>query len=196
MSDPLRAPRGGGEFGVEIEAGEVDPWFLTQLHAALKSPLFSVPKPFETWMIDKVVSSGFDLPISQIIGFAGFLAQEGNTIVTPTETTTSTTYTDLATVGPSISGLTPGRYLIFFGNTSSTTSSSAQATTSVQVNATAASDADMLLNGSTTTVPVSRAILKDLALESNTLTMKYKAFTAGTASFRDRWMIALKIANL
>jgi len=68
VADPLKPPS-GGEFGDEIESSEVPAWFLKNLTGALKAPMFSVPKPFETWMIDKVASSGFQLPISQLVGY-------------------------------------------------------------------------------------------------------------------------------
>lgn len=156
-----------------------------------------IPERFLSYIVDYLAVNQPQIPISNIFGFSQFTAKEGNTISSPTETTTSTSYTDLPTVGPTITGLPDGKYVIFFGNTSSTSSSSAQATTSVKVNSIEASDTDMLLNGSTVTVPVSRAILKTLSNGgNNTLAMRYKVFTAGTGSFRDRWMIALRYANL
>lgn len=194
---PLKLPRRGGDFGDEIEASEVDPWFLTQLHAALKLPLFSVPKPFETWMIDKVASSGFDLPISQVVGFSQFTAQAASPVQT-SESTTSTSYADLATAGPSISGLADGAYVVFFGCVARNSSASTGGTAdmSVKVNATEASDNDYIRINHDGNTSIGRAIVKTLdGGGNNTLTARYKKAGDGTAFFEHRWMIALRYAN-
>lgn len=192
QGSPLRPIR-GGEFGKEIEAADVDPWFLAQLFAALKSPLFSVPKPFETWMIDKVASSGFDLPISQVVGFSQFTAQVADTIDT-SESTNSTTYTNLATTGPTLTNLPRGQYLIAFGTLADVdTATGNSARMALAVGAAAAADVDRCQ--STGGSSVTRIVAKSLT-DVTTITAKYRSTDAGTnAFFSNRWMLALRYDN-
>lgn len=189
MADPLKAPA-AGDFGEEKEPDEVPDWFTRYLHASLKRPLFSVPKPFETWMIDRVASSGFDLPISQVIGFSQFTPQTAVRVNT-SESTTSVTYVDLATVGPQLTGLPPGKYAVFFGAQAGGNS----AIMTVQDNAVAATDDDSILI-SLAAGSVSGAGYRDVNLtgDSNSLKCVYRA-TAGTANFARRWLVAIRYAN-
>lgn len=57
------------QLGVGASQAEVTEWFQQQLLAALNDPLFNLPKSFLTYMTDYVASSGFNLPVGQVIGY-------------------------------------------------------------------------------------------------------------------------------
>lgn len=145
---------------------------------------------FKTWVAEWPFLNGVDIPLSQIVGFSQNQALHDQ--VTTSETTTSTTYDDLATDGPELAGLGPGQYLILFGAFGN--NSAASHRMSLQVNATEASDADSILWGTASNSAAVRAITKTLTASTNTLTAKYKT-TSDTATYQDRWLVALRFAN-
>lgn len=194
MSDVFKEPKSGGEFGEDKESAEVPAWFVNYLYAALKSPLFSVPKPFETWMIDKVASSGFDVPISQVIGFTLFAPQEAS-VLTASEATTSTNYADLTTVGPTISGLPDGVYLVQHGCRAKASVAGNTAVQSVSANGAAASDSDAVMADVDQFVTVSAPVVVTLAAGgNNSITCKYRV-SAGTGTFHLRRLVVARISN-
>ena len=91
-----------------------------------------------------------------------------------------------------------GQYLFLFGCDAFNSAAGNQLTLSIQVNATAASDSDATLAdapSATYKVCLMRAVTKTLASGgNNTITCKYRV-SAGTGSFENRWLIALRFAN-
>lgn len=65
-TSPLKV--GKSDFGQELSADEVPEVFRRNLHGALKSPMFAVPKEFETWIIDRVAMSGLRVSVAQLVG--------------------------------------------------------------------------------------------------------------------------------
>lgn len=183
--------------GEEIEAAEVPELFMRNLHGALKSPMFAVPKPFETWMIDKVASSGMDIPVSQLQGFTQFTAQLSSLIATD-QFTVSTSYVGLTTVGPELLLLPDGQYLFFYGaDINIDTATLNPARMSIQVNAVAAADADACLTATQATTSVMTVRAKVLSNDgNNSVTAKYRSNVGTTqAHFANRWLIGLRYAN-
>lgn len=173
---------------------DVPEYFMRYLRAALAGPLFSVPKPFETWMIDRVATSGFDLPVSQIVGFSQNLPQYA--FVGDRETTTSSTFTDLPHAGPTLTGLPDGTYLVGYGARMIGGDANGGAWMSVSVNGAAAQDNDAALNTNAFAVTSPNFVVKTLSNDgNNTLEAKYRRDGTATADFSVRWMIALKQAN-
>jgi hypothetical protein len=175
-----------------------DPNIVEQIYEVLSQPM-DLPSTFwdyatQNWLKDAPV-----FPISQVFGFTGFVFQPAVLIGT-TENVTSTTYTDLATVGPTLSGLADGNYAIFFGAALIPATGDA-AFASVQVNSTPAVDADEIVVAVAAATPgvdvsTSRLLLKSLSNgNQNTLTMKYRCQTT-SAQFGSRWLVAIKYANL
>lgn len=135
------------------------------------------------------------VPITSILGFSQFTANVATDVATQ-ETTTSTTYTDLATVGPSLSNLPDGKYLLLYGCMAKTDAAGNGVYMSVQVNATAASDSDVAYSESGNFISVMRATAKTFSNGgNNSVTVKYKSTAAHTATFLNRWLIALRYAN-
>lgn len=170
----------------------------------LSDPM-NLPSSFWEYAIQKWLADAPVFPISQVFGFTQFTATPATSILTA-ETTVSTTYTDLATVGPTLTGLADGNYAIFFGAFLHNDTAGGGAVMSVKVNSTEASDNDFtsVFPAGSSAYPtggtcVSRVIFKALSNNgSNTLTCRYReaAPATGTAKFSNRWLAALKYSNL
>lgn len=157
----------------------------------LANPLF-FPKEFKTWLNDYLAVNIPLIPISQISGFTQFVFNPAPTIVTQ-EATSSSTFGDLATVGPVLSALPDGNYAIFFG--AQMLAGTGQAIMSVQVNSTTADEGDSAQTGGNN-MTIGRIILKTLtSSNNNSLTCKYRA-GAGTSNFLRRFMIVIKYSNI
>lgn len=157
----------------------------------------SFPVVFPAWIKSRMEADPPLLPISQIVGFAQFTTQVASTIIT-IESTTSTTYTDLATVGPSLADLADGKYIALFGSMGKGDIAGIGALMSVSVNGGTAVDDDSALVTSLEWNSMMRAV--QVTLDNggtNTLRAKYRMLgTGGTASFQRRWLIATKTSNL
>lgn len=207
MTQPVQTSKQTGAQPLQLPGSsdvQVTDWFASQLWAALQNPLLYIPKVFETWMSDRVAVAGLDIPISQIVGFTQFTATDsGFDSTIGAESTTSTTYVDLTTSGPKISGLADGSYLILFGCQPQNATTGDSAVMSLSINGAAASD-DYVLSANAVTsaaypagaASCARAVAKTLLNGgNNTVTAKYRSVLGGTATFGRRWMIALKTAN-
>ncbi len=154
-----------------------------------------LPSSFWEYMIRKWLNDAPVFPISQVFGFTQYTANAATKINT-TEATSSGSYTDLATAGPSLTNLPDGNYLILLGCQMTCSFAGAGAFMSFSVNGTTASDNDGCATGDDNFSSVSVASIKALSNKgSNTLTAKYRAGT-GTATFATRWLIALRYSNL
>lgn len=161
----------------------------------LSNPLF-FPKDFKTWLLDYIAVNIPDLPISHIFGYSGFAPQEAPTIATG-ESTTSTSYTNLTTVGPTLAELADARYWISFGALCGSSASGA-AQASIQINSDAVSDDDRIQaspTGIAGGASCARAVIKTLAGGTNSVTMKYKSGDGSSVGFSQRWMILVKLAE-
>lgn len=176
---------------------EVTDWFAAQFRAAMQNPLLYIPKTFETWMTDRVAVAGLDIPIGQIVGFTQYTAQFDSKQDASIETTTSATYTDLATVGPTLSGIPDGKYVFVYGCSMKISAASSGAEMTIQVNSTVPStDADAAETQQTQFTSAASFALKTLSSGgNNTVTAKYRA-SSGTGSFYRRRLIGLRIGNL
>jgi hypothetical protein len=184
------------DLGADLAAGTVEApdWFKTYFRATMLDTFMTTPDVFVTWILDQIALRGVPVSISQISGFSGFTARYAS--VGTTQGTTSAAYTDLATVGPTLTGLANGNYVVFFGATTQT-AGAAQAWMSVQINSTGAQDSDGTFAAVTTGTSISRAFVVPLtADDNNTLTAKYHSNGVSNSDFALRWIIALKYGNL
>lgn len=165
--------------------------------AAAENPLM-LPADFMSYVLDYVQTSRLIVPIGQVFGFSQFTANIA-TPVSTLESTTSTTFGALTTAGPSLSGVGDGKYLILFGCEADIATSGQQALMGISVNGStpASANGDACAGASTTAVSgVSIATAKTLSnAGSNTITAQYASSGGSSASFRNRWLIALKFAN-
>lgn len=72
------------------------------------------PEEFKSWLPDFLATNIPKLPISQVFGFKVDKIQVA-TEITAAESTTSTSYVDLTTVGPELTQLANGYYIVLFG---------------------------------------------------------------------------------
>ena len=91
--------------------------------------------------------------------------------------------------------LPKGKYILAYGANVNSNGGANFALLSPQVNSIAPSDNDRAGASGTNQISVSRLAAFDLAEDVNTVTLKYRV-DSGTGTFRNRWLIALKFANL
>jgi hypothetical protein len=165
----------GGNY--KIESIERD--FSPQALAELKSWLETV---------------GLALPVTGLLGFSQFTPDQSN--VNADESTSSVTYTDLGTVGPTITGLSPGRYLLIYGCIHDS-SGGEDGFMAPSINGAAASDNDAAYSQAAAAgrFNISKASLQTLSgSNNNTVTMKYRV-SGSTSNFKNRWLVCMKVAN-
>jgi len=110
--------------------------------------------------------------------------------VATSETTTSTSYVDLTTVGPSITVPRAGDYLVTFGSAMFTNTSATNAIAAVKRGAAATSDNDAIAHTSAAAshqADVSRSLRVNGLSASDVLKVQYKGDTA-TKTFLRRWL--------
>ncbi len=147
---------------------------------------------FKDWVPNWVALYGLETPISQVAGFARFTPQVADTIIT-SETTASTSYADLATVGPSITGLSDGSYMVIYSHTSSNNTGGFTAFMSISVDGVAASDDDMALATQVGSTAI-QVTFVTLTGGNHSIVAKYRV-NGGTGTFGRRRLAAIKYAN-
>lgn len=136
------------------------------------------------------------IPISNIPGFSQFTAQVADR-VDASQTTSSTTYTDLGTVGPSLTNLPDGQYLFMFGFVYLYTSGSGvTGYMGLKINSTEAVDADSLQGTSGGQYALTGTLKKRLTGGANTVTTRYRVSgTTPVINFGYRWLVGFRMAN-
>lgn len=201
-SDFLPAGYDNSDKTVKAPAKGDDAWLSPQetefWQRGLRHPE-AFPQEFWTAVIQKVALDGQPIPRSQVQGLTQFSGRFAR--VDTGQTRSSGSYGDLATVGPELTELADGTYVFFFGcRIDAISVGDFSADVSIQVNSTAAVDADAIhmginaLTGSQ--ISSSRAVSKTIANNNNsTVTVKYKSNGVDTLTFADRWLIGLKVGN-
>lgn len=138
------------------------------------------------------------IPITQIIGFQNFTAVVAPTIQGGThESTTSSTFTTLATAGPTLTGLSPGKYLVFFGAIADSTVATNSAVMGVSVNDAAVDGNFVALttNVGDTSIGVAGGLTVSAA--NTSIAARYRNNDAvNNATFLARWLFVLRYANI
>lgn len=136
-------------------------------------------------------------PITSILGFSGFLGIPATDVLTA-ESTTSLTYTDLATVGPELTGLSDGQYLLVFGFTAE----NAGGVVAPSINGASADDSQAAFcqpgGGITIADAISTMRLLAVSLKNNgnsSVTLKYRSDGTNTGTFLYRWLVAFRFGN-
>jgi len=155
----------------------------------------ALPAAFWAAVIDRVVvDAPSQIPVSQLQGFSRFTAT--SSAVVTNETTSSTTYTNLATAGPTISGLSPGEFLFLYGARIHRTAGSGlnAALMAPSLNAATPTDVEAAVFLGDDEASVAMVLQKTLTATSNEVKMQYRV-VAGTYQFQGRWFTALRIGN-
>jgi hypothetical protein len=160
---------------------------IQTLDKLLSAPIF-FPDAFKTWLTDFVATNIPQIPYSHFLGAQANLARSADA-VSASQSTTSSTYTDLTTAGPSLALLGDGTYLVFFGSSLD----GQGAYCAVSVNGATPSDDDAL-HEAEIGVSGGRAVFVTLKNSGNsTLTMKYRKEGGANATFANRWMSVLRV---
>ena len=160
--------------------------FSDPLHPILDTFMASIPNYLE---INPPL-----LPVSQITGFTKFTASAA-TSISAIESTSSGTYIDLATVGPQLTNLADGKYVVFVGVNDNSRFAASTTYVGVKVNSTEASDTNALRIPQT--AGAQALLISASAGGANTVTMRYRVTdSGGSTSIGGRWMVALKYSNI
>lgn len=160
----------------------------------LNDPL-GLPDSFRAWIPNYLETNPPLLPISQITGFAFFTAQPATKLFS--NSTMSATYTDLpADVGPTLTNLPGGKYVLLYGCSIAVDSALYFAYMSLKVNATEAVDADAIISQTTTATTAFGFMVATLSQPQNTVVARYRVTAGGTGLFGSRELVALRYGNL
>ena len=137
--------------------------------------------------------------------FTGNVVWSGATLraataeVATSQTTSSATYTDLATSGPAVTVTTGTKALVIIGGSVTANASGNAGAMSFAVSGAttvSASDSYSLVNYNPNTMRASRAILlTGLTAGSNTFTAKYKRWNASDGSFENRTITVIDMGS-
>lgn len=140
---------------------------------------------------------GLNLPVSNILGFSQFTAKyasedsEGHT--------TSTSFGDpnvSGAAGPEITGVPPGKYVLLFGGSGTTSNAASRAILGVNINGAGAADAESAeINTLGPHASVSRAIIKTVTDPNSTVKLVMRSTNGDDIDFRYRWLVTLRYAN-
>lgn len=144
-----------------------------------------------------IEQAGIAIPVNQLVGFSGFQAQQA--AVNTSEGTTSLTYTDLATVGPSLTGLRPGSYVFLYGAQATGGASADTQWMALNIDGTAPSDSEAYIAAINGQIDQGAMVVtKTLAnTNQNGATVKAQYRVSGGANtqfWNRRWLVALKYA--
>lgn len=162
------------------------------LEKILAKPL-EFPEEFKGWLGDYIATNIPKLPISQVFGFKLEYANVATPVATQ-QRTASTTYVDLGTVGPELTQLANGYYLVLFGAFCDTAASSTTSFCAPSWNGGTPVDADAASGPGTG--PQSRALIKELRNKDvNSIKIQYRRSTATDGDWELRWLVALKVTT-
>lgn len=166
----------------------------TRTDKFLSNPL-EFPDAFKKWLLDWLAQNIPPIPVNQLLGFVQTRAYVADDIPA-FEATVSSSYDDLTTPGPILSGLADGSYLVFHGcEIGSSDGFSAKGWESLSINGAAASDnnANRAFNGGTRKDTSFRGDLMTLnAGGNNEIAMVYRSST-GAPNFGRRWLLAIRV---
>lgn len=187
----------GGKPFEDKGKGEPITDFDRKVYAALDKGGQWFGKDFKQYLVEYFSLNQPLVPFGQIIGASQFTVQAAD-VVNTQETTTSTSYTNLSTVGPSLSGLSDGDYLIIISCICQSSDAAEAAIMSTEINgSTANADVDRAqVGGVGFTNTVAFAVRTLASGSGNAIVAKYRSTDAGaTATFLLRKMYALKMTN-
>jgi hypothetical protein len=146
----------------------------------VSSPLF-FPQEFKHWLSDFVAVGIPMIPYSHIFGSHVNIARSIES-VSASESTTAAGYKDLTTVGPEITELADGKYLVAYGATS-------RDYTSISINGSTPVDTDAIYGHEFNPAAAFMKVISVKENNLNTLKLQYK----GTRVFSFRWLFAMRI---
>ena len=181
----------------EIPSGDqyLTPDERTALRRLLSSPE-EFPREFGSWISAYLAVNG-ELDKRQVVGVSNFSVYPADEITTEdTVAVGQTTFTDLGTVGPSLTGLQNGLYIVQFGGLARAgDADGSYAIESISVNGTVT--ADEIWAGANFSSVSKTAHVALTQGNNNSIVAKYRRFGGAAAvTWRQRWMVAIRYGTL
>lgn len=171
---------------------------LSDYELGLVQKLFSspnrIPATFFSYLMSYIEQANLTIPISQVAGFSQQTPRRA--VLSTQEATTSATYVDLATAGPTLTGLPPGQYLLIVNAFMLTSSASQFALMAPAVNGATPTDDTAAISGDTVQATHAGFTVASLSSDNNTVVAKYRVLGGFTGTFQYRNLVAIKMANL
>jgi hypothetical protein len=164
---------------------------------ALTSPE-DFPQKFGAWLANYVAING-KVNRHQIDGLSRLTPHTAE-VLTSEAKSWDATYGDLATVGPELTDLGKGTYLVMFGAEVLHQEASVESSMTVSINGATALSSDgvtYFTSSNSNWYALRRYIVLDLPLPSNTLVCKYRRVGDGatTANFKNRSLVAIRVGS-
>ncbi|MCR4338323.1 MAG: hypothetical protein NUW01_00390 [Gemmatimonadaceae bacterium] len=193
--DPVQSDR----LEVTSETGAALTDFDYRVMASVLKMTHSLRWPKDTigYLAERISLEGLQIPVSQLSGFSGFTARVADTVVTQEDTTSTASWVDLATVGPSLTSIPDGKYLAIWG--CQAFGSVLNVGTNMGISANGATPNIDDACQSLSTEAETMASFAEFTLAgggANTLTAKYRLGNPGTGSYRRRRLLILRTADL
>jgi len=160
-----------------------------QLDRLLSGTIF-FPDGFKTWVTDWFATNVPLIPYTHFLGARLNIARSGDFIATD-ESTASATYANLSTIGPSISGIADGDYLVMFGAFSTGQGS----VCSREINGAAADDAFGIWQNESAAALARGDIVSLKNNNNSSIVLKYRKDGGGSANFSNRWLVIIRIST-
>jgi hypothetical protein len=178
-----------------VEAQDLNPEDRDRVNKFLSNPL-DFPPEFKKWLLDYLAQNIPPVPVSQLLGFVQTRAHVADPVPDFNETSSSV-YTDLAIVGPSLAGLADGTYLVFHGcEFASFDGFEARGWMALSVNGAAAADSRAnrcFLGGTRHDTSFRGEAVICANGDNNTITAMYRS-SVGVTDFGRRWLIAIRVS--
>lgn len=165
--------------------------------AAVANPS-QIPSDFLAYMVDFIQTQRLNIPIGQVIGFSGFTPKVAAPLNTQGTITSSTPGDCTDGVGPSLTGLPDGQYLLLFGGGCSAPTAGHSANIGFSANGGAVDTNNVAWTHTTDLVATARAAIVTLnSGGGNSVVLKYfSGIGTDTTMYALRWLVAIKYANL
>jgi hypothetical protein len=160
--------------------------------------IYNIAPPVLEQIAQWLEARGSAIPVSQLVGYRQGLALSG--WVSTAGSTTSTTFTNLASAGPSITGLKDGPYVLMWGCTADTATPATDfAVMSVDLNnqgVAGTSTPGAFTNSSNgNSIAIAFEVVFKTGSTQNRVDAKYKSEFGAQADFDNRWVVAMPAAS-
>lgn len=166
-----------------------------------------LPSKFKTWMMDYFAVNIPQIPLSQIVGFqvykdaveqaqADIIANQLKVYTATDNTSSSTTSGTYADMGPEVTGLVSGLYVVHFG-AAIQADNTFDSYVAVSVNGATPSDDDALVQNGPDGIyrVMSRAVPVTVSTDASVIDMRMRV-TGFTGRLQRRWIVAMKYGPL
>jgi len=173
---------------------------LTQAETETLKKVFSspldIPAEWKAWLVSYLEANPPQIPIAQVLGFSAFTANYAQQSLS-SAITVANAWQTLSNTGPSLLNLPKGKYVLLYGCNYDATGGATGYMGYCLNGASVPSAFVVIAPVNVERFMLMKADVIDLPLDSvpNTVEFKYQSTQVGP-SFANRWVLALKYANL